>query len=331
VIGRADKDTASPYRNPRHPARQRLVPTVFAGIGLALAIAGTLASPEGPPVAGLAERISIPLPDWLIIAATVSLSLAMLIFLAMLVPWRRPRKKKGDDDFELYHEPQRVPPLLGVFLLLLALLPGAVLGGALFWLGQEQVTVTPGADAVGAARPPVPPALSPAAPHPEPPAEPASPITAGLFGTLALLIGFGSLGFVLWLRYGDTWLRRLPADFEELDAALGSAIDDSLDDLRNEPDPRAAIIKAYGHFERALSRAAMPRRPWETPVEFMRAILQKVRVPAAPVGTLTQLFEIARFSDHPLAAAERDSAWRSLIEIRNALEKEGGGRDAPTA
>jgi hypothetical protein len=178
VIGRVEKYIISPPRNLPHSARQRAAPAVFAGIGLALAIAGTLASEEGAPAAGLAERIAIPLPDWLIIAATASLSVAMLIFLAMLGPWRRPRKKKGDDEFELYHEPQRIPPLLGVFLLLLALLPGAMLGGALFWLGQEQVSVTPGG-MIRTERALSAPPSGPVAAHPEPPARPASPITTG--------------------------------------------------------------------------------------------------------------------------------------------------------
>jgi hypothetical protein len=38
------------------------------------------------------------------------------------------------------------------------------------------------------------------------------------------------------------------------------------------------------------------------------------------VRSLTGLFEIARFSHHPVGEAERESAWRSLTEIRAALD-----------
>ncbi len=64
----------------------------------------------------------------------------------------------------------------------------------------------------------------------------------------------------------------------------------------------------------------MPRRPWQTPTEFMRAVLSKLPLPPAPVRSLTGLFEIARFSRHPVGEAERDRAWRSLTEIRATLD-----------
>jgi hypothetical protein len=92
--------------------------------------------------------------------------------------------------------------------------------------------------------------------------------------------------------------------------------------LRREPDARTAIIRIYGNFERALAGASLPRRASETPVEFMRVVLVRLPLPTAAVRSLTEVFELARFSRHPIGAAERDSAWRSLLEIRGALDKE---------
>lgn len=62
MIGRGEEDGVSLYHNPKYPARQRLVPAIFTGIGLALAIAGTLASPRGiagsPPQFALRQEVS---------------------------------------------------------------------------------------------------------------------------------------------------------------------------------------------------------------------------------------------------------------------------------
>ena len=93
-------------------------------------------------------------------------------------------------------------------------------------------------------------------------------------------------------------------------------------DLRAEPDARVAFIRAYGRFERALAAARAPRAAWQTPAEFMRTTLARLPVPAAPVRRLTALFEVARFSTHPLGAEARDAACDSLDEIGTALEED---------
>lgn len=93
-------------------------------------------------------------------------------------------------------------------------------------------------------------------------------------------------------------------------------------DLRAEPDARVAIIRAYGRFERALAAARAPRAAWQTPAEFMRTTLARLPVPDAPVRRLTALFEVARFSTHPLGAEARDAACDSLDEIGTALEED---------
>jgi multisubunit Na+/H+ antiporter MnhB subunit len=93
-------------------------------------------------------------------------------------------------------------------------------------------------------------------------------------------------------------------------------------DLRAEPDARVAIIRAYGRFERALAAARAPRAAWQTPAEFMRTTLARLPVPAVPVRRLTALFEVARFSIHPLGPEARDAACDSLDEIGTALEED---------
>jgi Domain of unknown function (DUF4129) len=294
----------------------RLGPKLATGIGLLLAIAGTLAAPEGGPIDGQGTRVFVPLPDWLTIGTMAAVALASLIFIARSLSWRPP----GKDEFERYHEPQKLSPILAVLLIVLALMPGAILGGTLYWIGRSEVH--PSLAGITAAAPP-----SPAPAIDERPSAQASPMTTGLFGALALLAAFGSLGVVAWLCLADR-LQRGTAGVASRHRELAAAVEDSLEDLRREPDARAAIIKIYRNFERVLAAAALPRRPWQTPVEFMATVLGKAPLPPDPIRSLTGLFEFARFSQHPVGAAERESAWRSLIEIRAALERERQASDA---
>jgi len=100
---------------------------------------------------------------------------------------------------------------------------------------------------------------------------------------------------------------------------LSADSDDGPDDLRALLDPRAAVIRAYGRFERVLAEAGAPRPPWQTPAEFMRTTVARLPVAASPVRRLTALLEVARFSDQTLEFAARDSACDCLDEIRAVL------------
>jgi hypothetical protein len=210
-----------------------------------------------------------------------------------------------------------VPPFVAAIFFALALAPGVVFALLLLWLNWD---VIPGS---GISAEELLAQLAEAARL----AEPASPLTTGLVGLVALVAGFGSLALALWLLLGDRLGRPAPGAMRPR-ARLQAAVEDSLEDLQREPDARAAIIRIYRNFERALAGAALPRRPWQTPVEFMRAVLTRAAMPAAAVERLTRLFELARFSRHPLGASERDSAWRSLTEIRTAL---AGSKDRDAA
>jgi hypothetical protein len=293
---------------------QRVAAGIVAGIAFIVAIAGLWASTAENAGGNLATPIVLHLPPWLGWTAAAALSLASLLFLVMLMPWRRPRKK-GDDELEIYHEPQPLPFSLVVVFFLIAIAPLLLLAGiALYFDNRDFVANTGSAALLGTASPPTAPVHVPAQA-----AHPASFVTAGLIVTLAVLVGFGSLAFVLWLRFGDRWLQKTPADFRDLGSGLGAVVAVALDDLEAEDDPRRAILKIYRNFERAVAAAAVTRRPWQTPVEFMRAVLERMRLPAASVSRLTQLFEVARFSEHPMGAAEREGAWQALLDIRAHL------------
>jgi hypothetical protein len=107
--------------------------------------------------------------------------------------------------------------------------------------------------------------------------------------------------------------------FETAPEALAAALDESLDDLRADPDLRRAIIAAYSRMERALAAAGVPRHPAEAPLEYVERTLLTLDTSAGAVRTLTDLFEWARFSHHEPEPSMRDEAVDALVAVRDEL------------
>jgi hypothetical protein len=101
--------------------------------------------------------------------------------------------------------------------------------------------------------------------------------------------------------------------------AASVALDESLDDLRNEPDLRRAIIAAYARMEAALAGAGLARRPSEAPLEYLERALTSLDASSAGVRRLTVLFEWAKFSQHDPEPAMRDEAIEALVAVRDEL------------
>jgi hypothetical protein len=103
--------------------------------------------------------------------------------------------------------------------------------------------------------------------------------------------------------------------------AVSLALDESLDDLRNEPDLRRAIIAAYARMEHALAVGGMPRRPSEAPFEYVERALGELETSAASARRLTDLFEWAKFSHHEPGPEMRDEAIEALVAVRDELRQ----------
>jgi hypothetical protein len=101
--------------------------------------------------------------------------------------------------------------------------------------------------------------------------------------------------------------------------ALSAALDDSLDDLRAERDPRRAVIAAYARMERTLEVHGVPRRRSEAPLEYLARVLRELRVRSSAVLDLTELFERAKFSLHQIDVEMKDEAIEALIAVRDDL------------
>jgi len=100
---------------------------------------------------------------------------------------------------------------------------------------------------------------------------------------------------------------------------VAAALDESLDDLRSDPDLRRAIVAAYARMEKALAAVGMPRDPAEAPREYLERVLLSLDASAGAVRSLTDLFEWARFSHHEPEQAMRDEAVDALIAVRDEL------------
>jgi hypothetical protein len=99
------------------------------------------------------------------------------------------------------------------------------------------------------------------------------------------------------------------------------ALDESIDDLRSDPDLRRAIIAAYARMERALAVAGLPRRPAEAPFEYLERALGELDTSGAAVERLTSLFEWAKFSQHEPGPEMRDEAIDALVAVRDELAR----------
>ena len=66
---------------------------------------------------------------------------------------------------------------------------------------------------------------------------------------------------------------------------LTEAVEESLEDLRAEPDARRAIIRCYARFERVAADSGLDAPALVTPMEFMReasAAWPRPRAPCPP-------------------------------------------------
>lgn len=283
------------------------MPRIVAGAGLLLVLAVLL-----DPGSGLAPdlpslRVTFTVPQALLMATGFVFALAWLVILVAA----RARRKPDDEPESRLRTSWRqafapIVALLPVIAVVVVLWhDGGRLVGALLALGSGWFGASGGT-----------------APGAEESLEISLPWLGWGVGLLLLAVALATLAVALLLLFGErliTWWLERRAQAER--AELVAAVDDSLDDLADGGDARVAIISCYRRFEQAAARARVRRAPWQTAGEFMREALARLALPDAAVERLTRLFELARFSHHPLRAAERDDARACLEEIRAALDR----------
>lgn len=114
--------------------------------------------------------------------------------------------------------------------------------------------------------------------------------------------------------------RRPPARERDVIAEdVAAVLDETLDDLRAESDPRKAVIAAYVRLEHALAAHGLPRRRAETEEEYLARMLEALEISAGAARRLTQLFERARFSPHEVDDGMKEEAIGALEAVRDEL------------
>jgi len=282
---------------------------VVIGVGLLLAVAATvgpLPLASGEPGAS----VTIRLPDTVRTVVVVLLALSAILLLAM----QRPRRPTEDDPLSARVYQQR-PAWVAV----LSLLPLLILLAAAWYLvwnrggGEDGHPIERAFTAIAGLLDFL------ARARKAPTSVPLFDLTIATLVLVVTVAIFALMVLVTLAERLETWWSGRTA------GAAAPAVADRFadrDDLRAEPDPRVAVIRAYGRFEHALADVRFPRAPWQTPAEFMRTTLARLTVPAPSVERLTALFEIARFSDRPLGADARTAACDCLDEITTALDTE---------
>ena len=152
-------------------------------------------------------------------------------------------------------------------------------------------------------------------PVPEDPAEGTARVVWPLaVGLAALIVATIVVAVVVDRRRRRSDAAHTPEQLKE----LGDALDEAIDDLRRDPDPRRAVIAAYARMEQALTLYGFPRRPSEAPYEYLHRVARELEA-EQPVAALTELFEVAKFSEHSVDETMRGRAIDALTAVRQEV------------
>ena len=132
------------------------------------------------------------------------------------------------------------------------------------------------------------------------------------------VLGAGGIAVAAFVIAERRRRRRLPKDWAVTEV-LSDVLEETLDDLRAEPDPRRAVIAAYARMERSLAAHGIARRRFEAPHEYLHRVLSEVSGGRLAATRLTALFERARFSPHEVGENMKASAIEAIESLQADL------------
>lgn len=265
-----------------------------AAVALLLSVVALGSRPEGegglPLLGEDPARVLVDAISYLLMALA-ALGLAVIVW----VLWPRP----GEEMPPLKR--RRWP---------LGMLSGIALSIVLaVWLRSAHFGGLPGLDSVSPAGS----AVLPRSSLPAAPAPPHATVDWLALGAVAGLLMVAGLLAWRWLRPARPRSRRTVL------ANLESLLDDAIEDVLGETDPRRAVIAAWARLERVLTRHGLPRRIAEAPLEYAVRARAELDVKAVSLERLADLFEWARFSVHEVTPAMRGEALDGLRAVRDGL------------
>lgn len=139
---------------------------------------------------------------------------------------------------------------------------------------------------------------------------------------IAVVVAVAALGY--WLlrrRRSSNWRSRTGSEppAVALPEEIAGALEGGLDEIGSGSNPREAVIAAYARMERALAAHGIARRAPETHLEYLDRALKGMLPSRRSLERLTDLFEQARYSEHPVTRWDKSEAESALTHLRNEL------------
>ena len=149
-----------------------------------------------------------------------------------------------------------------------------------------------------------------------------------LLGALiGLVVGLLVIALVIRQRRQSSGWRAREAGITpagDLPEELAGALDAGLEELESSADPRRAVLLSYARMERALAERGLPRQQFETHLEYLERALRGLRASPRSLRRLTDLFELARYSQHEVRPTDRSAAETALAQLRDELRSAPG-------
>jgi hypothetical protein len=146
--------------------------------------------------------------------------------------------------------------------------------------------------------------------------------TAGYTLFMIVVAIYGGIALVaLWVLFEDGTLGHGSGAVEDPQLRqVRHAMQAGLRELHEHADPRQAIIACYARLEYLLEDHGVPAYHHLTPQEYMGAALRGLDLPQDAFAGLIRLFELARYSLHPLDDAARAAARAHLERLTTHVE-----------
>jgi hypothetical protein len=113
-----------------------------------------------------------------------------------------------------------------------------------------------------------------------------------------------------------------PSDRSQGQAKLATTLDRAIARLDEGDDPRLAVIDTYEAMDVALEQVGLGPTLAETPIEYLARCMETLVVPTESIPRLTELFEWAMFSDHPVDEAMVSDARAALASVTDHLARQ---------
>jgi hypothetical protein len=243
----------------------------------------------------------------------IGIAVELFAFLLLVVFLRLRRRRREDDEDQLYHEPVRVPWAVR---LLMYVMPLLVWGVTIYALSRANLSQQMSAPEP-AIIPPPPPSRN----------EFIEQVRASLglawweLLIAAALAVLALIAIARALREPPPAAARVEEETSSHTRALATAVTAGLRDARLEPDPRRAVIAAYATMEQLLAAQGLPRRAVEAPLEYLARLFAELEGSREAMRTLTDLFELARFSHHVITHDAKARAIAALTTIEQELQE----------